>query len=447
MNKLNIELENCYGIRKLNAQFDFSEQRAYAIYAPNGSMKSSLAQTFKDVADDVPSKDRVFPARVTKRSVTDENGADVREESVLVVRPYDEYFGHPEKTSTLLVDAKLRTEYEQLHVEIGKSKATLLKALKEQSGSKKDLEREISSTFTKSDDQFYVALTRVQDELLAQSDAPFADIVYDRIFDDKVLSFLGTKDFKTAIEGYVKKYNELLAASAYFSSNTFNYYNAGAIAKSLADHGFFDAKHTVRLNADTSLEITSTGQLEELIAKEKEGISNDADLREKFAEIEKLITRNVTVRDFEAYLTEHEEILPKLANVESFKEEIWKSYLKAHIGLYEDLIEKHKATEKRKKEIEQEAANQRTQWEAVIEIFNDRFFVPFTLTAENRTAVILNQEQALVLSFTFRDREETAALDRNALLEVLSSGEKKALYILNVIFEIEARKKAKQETV
>ena len=33
----------------------------------------------------------------------------------------------------------------------------------------------------------------------------------DVIFDDKVLGFLGTKDFKTAIEAYIKKYNEPVA--------------------------------------------------------------------------------------------------------------------------------------------------------------------------------------------------------------------------------------------
>jgi len=51
MKKLNIDLENCYGIKKLKTQFDFSQGKAYAIYAPNGAMKTSLAQTFKDIAD------------------------------------------------------------------------------------------------------------------------------------------------------------------------------------------------------------------------------------------------------------------------------------------------------------------------------------------------------------------------------------------------------------
>ena len=68
---------------------------------------------------------------------------------MLVIRPYDEVMGHTDKTSTLLVNLALRKEYEDLHAEIDAAKNAFLKALKEQSGSKKDLEKEISSTFSK----------------------------------------------------------------------------------------------------------------------------------------------------------------------------------------------------------------------------------------------------------------------------------------------------------
>ncbi len=374
MNKLNIDLENCYGIKKLKTELDFSKDKAYAIYAANGAMKTSLAQTFKDIADATASKDRIFPDRVCKRIITDENGDDLTKENVVVIRPYDDgVIGHTEKTSTLLVDSKLRKEYEELYIEIDKSKEIFLKALKELSGSKKDLESEISSAFTKSDDEFYVALIRVWDEVSAQKDTPFAGVNYDTIFDEKVLSLLGTTDVRAAIESYIKKYNELLDASTYFKKGVFNYYNATTIAKSLADNGFFDAKHTVNLNASEKLEITSKKQLEELINKEKDSITNDKELKKKFSEVEKLIQKNVTVRGFEAYLGEHEELLPELTNIESFKEKIWKSYFKSRFELYKDLVEKYKAAEKRKNEIEVEASKQRTQWEQVIEIFNRRF--------------------------------------------------------------------------
>lgn len=77
MKTVSIDLENCYGIKKLQAEFDFSKAKACAVYAPNGSMKSSLAQTFQDVADGVASKDRIFPARACRREIKDEAGADL----------------------------------------------------------------------------------------------------------------------------------------------------------------------------------------------------------------------------------------------------------------------------------------------------------------------------------------------------------------------------------
>jgi ABC-type cobalamin/Fe3+-siderophores transport system ATPase subunit len=445
--KLSIELENCYGIKKLRQEFDFSAQNVFAIYAPNGAMKSSLADTFKDVVEGVPSKDRIFPARISIRNILDENGANIPKEIVVVVRPYDEEYSHTEKTSTLLVDTKLRKEYEQLTIGIEQAKETLLKAIQKQSHSKIDFEREISAAFTSSDDEFYTALSRIKKELSQQKDQPFADVDYGRIFDEKVLGFLGSADVKTAIEGYVQRYNELLAASTYFKKGTFDYYNAGQIARSLSDNGFFDAKHTVWLNAEKKREIRSRKELEEVIAKEKDTIIKDKVLRKKFDDFEKLINKNVTLRDFQKYIVDNEPYLSRLANTNKFKEDILKSYLKAQHQLYLELMTKYEDAEKRRKEIEEEAVKQQTQWEEVIGIFNERFVVPFTLSVANRTAVVLGYSPMIELGFTYHDGADQASIERTALLKALSTGEKKALYILNIIFEIEARKKAGQESI
>ena len=144
--------------------------------------------------------------------------------------------------------------------------------------------------------------------------------------------------------------------------------------------------------------------LEELIAKEKEGVSKDKDLRKKFAEIEKLLVKNVSVREFHLYLEGHEELLPSLSNIGSFKEEVWKSYLRAHIDLYVDLLEKYTTAEKRKSEIEAQAAKERTQWEDVIDTFNSRFFVPFKLVAKNQVSVIIGQRPNPQPRFYLRGR-------------------------------------------
>ena len=208
MKTLKIHLENCYGIKKLNSEFDFTKHKVVAIYAPNGAMKTSFAHTFNDLVDGIASKDRIFPGRASVREITDESNVALGREKVFVIRPYDGGLGHTEKTSTLLVNAVLRKEYEELHAVIEISKDTFLKSIQELSGSKKDLEKEISSAFMKRDNEFDKALFRVEKEILDQKDAPYSDIAYDQIFDDKVLTFLKTKDIKTAITEYIDKYNE-----------------------------------------------------------------------------------------------------------------------------------------------------------------------------------------------------------------------------------------------
>lgn len=447
MDALTLDLENCYGIRKLEAKLDFSRTNAIAIYAPNGSMKTSLAQTFHDIANGQPSKDRIFANRVCKREVKDENGTDLSRDSVLVVRPYDEAMGHSSRTSTLLVNQELRQEYEQLHAAIEMAKAAFLKAVRERSKSKRDLTKEISLAFTASPDKFYVALNRIKDEIVDRADSPLSSVPYDLIFDDKVIGFLETQDFKTAIDGFIKKYNELLAASTYFKKGIFNYYNAAQVAKQLAENGFFDAKHSINLNSGEKKEIKTQKELEDLIAEEKQAISNDKELRLKFAAIEKLLQKNVTMRDFEAYLLDHEELLTKFANMADFRQEVWKAYIETCYAEYRALLDGYQAAEARRKEIEDQAKRERTQWEEVIEIFNSRFFVPFRLEASNRLEVILGQEEMLSLGFVFNDGTEQAQIDRESLMRALSTGEKKAFYVLNVLFEIEARKRSGEETL
>lgn len=445
--ELRLDLTNCYGIKSLKTEFDFSKTSAVAIYAPNGAMKSSLAQTFADVAIDQASRDRIFPRRPTVRKITDEANNELSPSSVVVLRPYDDEFGDSEKTSTLLVDSSLRGEYEKLLKNIEEAKDSFLLALSEVSGSKRLGEDEISSTFTRSTGRFYDALVRVKREVVDQPDAPYASIQFDRVFDDRIVAFLATKDFKTALQEYIQKYDQLISKSQYFRKGTFNYYNAATVAKQLASNGFFDAKHTVTLTGGARVEIANEKELEDIIKKERDAITGDADLRKKFAEIEKQLEKNVDLRNFHAYLLDNPILLPKLANIEQFKEELLKSYFRAKVDLYLGLVEEYLTTEKRKREIEEAAAKQRTQWERVIEIFNNRFFVPFTLVAKNKVAVMLEEDTPLTLSFSFKDGADEAVLERETLLTALSTGEKKALYVLNIIFEVEARILGKQETL
>jgi len=92
----------------------------------------------------------------------------------------------------------------------------------------------------------------------------------------------------------------------------------------------------------------------------------------------------------------------------------------------------------------QEAKREETNWKGVIEIFNRRFSVPFKLSVENQEDVILKSEGPNI-KFTFIDEVQEKIINEQELLKILSNGERRALYILNIIFEVEARKNNGQE--
>ena len=114
MKSLKLNLENCYGIRKLNHTFSFEERRTALIYAPNGSMKSSFANTFRDVANGEETRDLMFSNRETVRKIVDESENDLKPKSILVVGPIEDEFVSGERTSMLLVNIERRTEYQRL---------------------------------------------------------------------------------------------------------------------------------------------------------------------------------------------------------------------------------------------------------------------------------------------------------------------------------------------
>jgi hypothetical protein len=448
MNKLTVSLENCYGIRKLQHVFDFSRNNVYALYAPNGSMKTSLALTFEALSDNRKPEDRRYH-RTTICNIVDENGNALPGDSIVVLTPYEDPLVEMGNTQILLVSSKLREQWLRLNAETDNAKKTLLKALKTQSGIKaSEVEEEFSITFTgaATAEDFYTALDRLQKELRQQTDTPYSDVPYDVVFNTKVLEALNEPDVKSALDAYIAKYNELISNSVYFRKGTFEYYNASSIAKHLADQGFFKAKHFVTLDGQTRKEITSREELEKFISEEKERIKADGELKAKFKNIDKLLTANQAMKDFRAYILDNEAVLSKMSPITKFKQEVWKSYLKSNMALYENVVEKRDEANKRNGEIVEAARAEQTQWERVIDTFNERFFVPCKVRIENRDAAVIGTADPF-MAFTCEDGGSVASPDRKQLLEMLSQGERKALYILDILFDVQVRRQQSQETL
>lgn len=448
MQKLNIHMKNCYGIKKLEKEFDFSERNVFAIYAPNGIMKTSFAKAFVDLSRGVESKDLMFPARVTVREIEDESNTEIDKDKIFVIEAYNENY-KSDKISTLLVNKELKDEYDEIYSNIDIRKSTLLKELRGLSKLRDvaKIEEEISEAFTHEKNKMFESLERIETEVLDDIESGLVSILYAEIFNDRVLAFLTAQDNNQKILDYIEKYNELIDSSTYFRKGIFNHNNADVIAKSLADNGFFEAKHSVSLNSLTGKrEIVTKAELTAVIEQEKQTILNNPDLLQTFNELDNRLKANTEMRHFRDYLLSNMELLPQLANLGSLRQNLWIAYLKSQKEHYRDLLREFRSGKERIEEIAQQAHVEETKWRHVVRDFNRRFSVPFIVDVINQEDVILKSDLPSI-GFRFQDKNEETKVEEADLLRVLSSGEKRALYILNILFEVEARKENKQESL
>jgi ABC-type cobalamin/Fe3+-siderophores transport system ATPase subunit len=449
MKKLKIKLENCYGIRKLNIEFDFSEKNVVSIYAPNGIMKTSFAKTFKDVFAGTETTDRIYNERKTIREITIDTNVVLTSNDIFVIEPYIAEYAS-DKVSTLLVNKELRKEYETIYEKINEKKNDLLKYLKKASGLKneQEIEENLSQDITNKKD-FFTALKRIKDEINDYTRNPkgIETIQYKSVFNEKTFDLLKDQTIISDLSEYIATYDKLLESSTFFKKGVFNHNNAADIAKRLKENGWFKANHSVNIRIDNvERKILNEMELEEAITKEKEIIINNQDLQTAFEKLDKTLAKNQGNKDFRDYIETHKDIIPELKEPLAFKEKLWIAYLSQNKAEYENILTLYDESKEKIQKIVDEAEKQSTKWQEVINEFNERYSVPFKLKMMNQSDVIL-ADQVPSINFEFTDGDNRKQVDKETLLNVLSQGEKRALYILNILFEIKARHSANQETL
>lgn len=449
MQRLIVRIENCYGIGKLEYEFDFQMTKVYSIYAPNGFMKTSFAKTFLDLSNNnAESSDLIHPERQSRRTIQDEYKIDVNEENVFVIEPYNQDY-ESNKTSLLLVNPTLKKEYDEALSKIEYKKDELFNKLKQLSsitGKTNTPETELLKCFGKA--SIFDLLESFEKTINESTDERLAVISYSALFNDRTVALLDSGQISTQLKDYIDKYNELVDNSQILS-RTFNHYHAKVVQKNLSDNGFFSAKHTVNLfNGTTKEEITSADVLEERIEDEKNKILSNADLNKKFDEIDKKLTTK-ELREFRNYLLYNKDIVPELADYRKLQKEIWIAYLSSQKDMVNALLYEYKSGKEIIQKTIKIAKRERTEWEEVVEIFNRRFSVPFKLAVTNQEDVILKDFKPL-LAYIFQDDDDrtiSKEVDKGLLLKVLSRGEKRALYLLNILFELNARRKQCIKTI
>lgn len=430
---LNVKLENCFGIGKLEKEFKFTpKERAQLIYAPNGTMKSSFANVFEYLSKDQNNeiKDRIFSEKVPICDIKF-NSQNINKDMILVINAETKI---SEKSITkFIAKAELKGRYDEIFAELLGEKAKFIVALKRQSRST-DCERELETVFSNGE-TFFEYLLRIESQLLEKHED--YNFKYNDIFDkgNKVKKFLESNE--NLLDEYLKRYTDLLSQSKFFSksNNSFGTTQATNLLDSLSDNSFFEAGHKISINAEDL--INSKDELESLIQAEKDQILNDKQLLISFDKVDKALAKNAELKSFKKLLESKPSLLVELIDFESFREKIWLSHISVIKSDVDQIISIYKDRKNELQQIINSANDEVEKWKETIELFNSRFYVPFTIKLENQSDIILKSDIPK-LKFVYKDRE-IPENNEDVLLDVLSRGESRAYYILRFLFEIESR--------
>ncbi|OCR05459.1 hypothetical protein BA920_05180 [Helicobacter pullorum] len=262
---------------------------------------------------------------------------------------------------------------------------------------------------------------------------------YHHIFDDKnkVKEFVDAN--KNLLKEYFYKYNEILSSSEIFKkteNGEFGTHNIKELQNALSDDRFFLASHKLLIS---NQEIVTSENLNNLIQNEIDRIFENKEIKSRFDEIEKKITKNQNLKDFKEAINADKGILLKLIDYENFRKEVIFSYLNKKTDEIESLVSLYENQQEKIQKIINDSKSEQESWKKIIEIFNSRFIVPFEVGIENQDDVLLKNEVAKFV-FRFKDNTNEKIVNKEKLEEILSNGEKRALYILQILFEIEAQK-------
>ncbi|EJE4673996.1 AAA family ATPase [Vibrio parahaemolyticus] len=439
MNKLMVSMTNCYGIRSLSQEFDFTQARANLIYAPNGVMKTSLSNTFSKLSNGQEPEEKLYNRQPTYEVTID--GDPIKQDEILVIEPFNPSFD-AKNLSTLLVNADKKQRYDSLYKSILDAKKSLIIELNKLSKIKKDDIESLLCVDVGFDDIFE-SIRWLQSSELANTD--YRELQYKQIFDEKVISLLSEEDVLESIAEYIRRYNELVSNSSLFKTGVFNPSKATTISSSLKKESFFEADHKVILNGREDV-IDNHQEFDEVFEAEKTELLSDERLRNIN---QKLLTGVASVKTFQTILEAHPELAVDLADVGLFKKIIWCTYYSEKKERFDSLLSLFDENKEELESIENEAKLEETIWYEAAETFKERFHVPFSLDIEDHTNTILGTKAPnIVFNFT-NDNGENVQFNRGQLtsLDVLPIGERRAMYLLYVIFEFKARQARGQRTI
>ena len=445
MSTLKVELENCYGIKKLECDFDFSDSNTYAIYASNGVMKSSFSRTFDDISAKRNPQEERFNRKASYSLKF--NNKQLSSGDIYVLKSELDLNQENPSMTNILINPKFKTDYDKLISDIEKSKSQAFIELNKKSKVKKtEIEAKLLEDFDEND--LFTCLEKIL--TLESVEEELSIFKYGEFFcEPDVLKIISDNNFIENSRKFHERYLELFnKENTIYKKGLFSPAKAKSSFEALQKKDFFKSGHRLHFEGDDNS--INKKELDIRLEELHNDLENDIELNQlKEQLIDKVKAKASVISDLIEKLPQDQVELfldsVKPENQTAFKRDLWTFYIQDSEYI-KSCLEIYKEKKEEISKIEREAAKTNQLWSNVVDLFNERFIdMPFRLNIPNLKEVNLNNIPAK-LNFIFQEGEHKIE-KKFSELQTLSQGEKRAVYILNFIFEVEARKKNQQKTI
>ena len=444
--------KNCYGLKQFNLQnINFSRCNKALIYAPNGVMKSSLSKVFDDISKGATTCDRIFQNVVSNYSVTHYTSRYVYSSAnrtqptatdrIYVVNTFNNSFEFTKETvSTLLADETTRNAYNVLMAQFSGEIIQIDEKLRVLTGlTKSQIKGKLITDLGLTGTADWTDIFEKLNELYAtrRTFEYLNDCTYSELFNDKAMAVYGKQEFLNSIEEYISSLNILLENNPILNDR-FTDRNAETLGKEMAKHNLFNAQHTICLKDGTTV-IHSLEEWNFVVNEQLDRLYSSPELSTVFQKLKKMLTSNGEVSRLRDIIVAHREIIPALSDIPALKVQTWLDCFSKLDMSFDDYYRNISQYTAQIKVLYEQASAQSARWQTVVNKFNRRFRVPFEVRIENKANFLLKDE-APNLSFKYTRgmiAQQSATLKKDDLMVSLSTGEKRALYLLYILFDLE----------
>lgn len=444
------KFKNVYGINDLKG-IDSVNGNAL-IYAPNGGTKTSLALGFKSISNGINPNDRIFEKECEYTFNLDGNlYSDKEPKNIdnIVVYNFEEYYKESlensgNKINLLTISSGLQRKYGEIYQGCLDKIDILSKKISSTIGNKKKETDNLSVSleFFKSTFNLY----NWKNIILFLPNIEWNDKIeiennISNILNENTIPIISSDDF---IERVNKLNNTLNSkVESILFKGVFGSIEAGKLIKEIKSDGFFEAGHAIKLCGKDEL-ITSCEDFEKIYQEQLNIIYNDDETKKDVEDLLSKINKNKATREIRKFIS-NPETLTQMNDFNKFSLKILAGCLQSLETEIKETAKLINNSEEAINNLMKEAESERTKWEEICGIFNDRFIVPFEISVKNRFNSIIGRNYP-TFEIKYKKNNSEKIINEELLKKTLSTGEVRALTILHFLFDLNISIKKNNET-